>query len=133
MFTRTLNFNFLGGDAITKAVNITGGLALDIDETIPSGSTNLALGASCAIDVSQLKLLYIVSDQDLVLETNSGGSPVNVFTLAAGVPFAWHSGMPALRDTAGTAVTTDITGLFATVAGATDAILQIRTLIDPTV
>lgn len=133
MFTRTLNFNFLGGDAITKAVNVTGGLALDIDELIPSGSTNLALGASCAIDVSQLKLLYLVSDQPLVLETNSGGSPVNVFTLAANVPFVWHSGLPALRDTAGTAVVTDITALYATVAGDTDAALQIRTLIDPTV
>lgn len=120
-----------GGASISKGVDIEAGGATYIDESISAAVTDREVAFVC--DVSQLKGIFIVSDQDLLLQTNDGASPVNVITLTANRPFLWFNGMPALRDTAGTAITTDITAIFATNAGASAARLQIRALLDPTV
>jgi hypothetical protein len=120
------------GESIVKAVERTAGAEVNIDETIPADTADVAV--AFAMDVSQCKGLYLVSDVDVVIETNSSGSPVNTFTLTAGVPYLWMQGDAAMRDTAGAAVTTDITSLFVSNADPeADALLQIRSLVDPTV
>ncbi len=130
MFTHRLTLGWASGSgSLQKSFDVTGGAEAGIDEAIPADSTNLALGFTA--DVSQIKSLFMLSDVDVVVETNSGSIPANVFTLAAGVPFVWHTGGAALRDTAGTAVTVDITALYVTAVAA--AALQIRALLDPTV
>ena|SRR5688572_29899204 len=130
MLTRTLILSYRGADALNKTVDLQGGAELNLDELIPAGSNPLAI--IFAMDVSQLKLLYLVSDKDITVKTNSNAVPVNTFTLAAGVPFVWGAGGAALRDTGGNLVNTDITSLQVVNAGEDDATLQVRSLYDPT-
>ena len=133
MFTHTIQRNWSRpGESIVKGIDLTAGQELNIDEAIPAATTDYLV--AFVLDVSQAKLIYMVSDVSVTIETNSAGSPINLFTLAANVPYVWAYGDAAKRDTAGTAITTDITALYVTNADAEDeATLQIRTLVDPTV
>src|SRR5947209_6105838 len=124
MFTRSFLFGYSGADTIQKAVSVSAGSEVNIDETIPAGSA--AQQVALTLDVSQVKGLFLTSNQDLTIKTNSSGSPANTFALAANTPFSWVTGGVALKDTAGAAVTTDITTIYVAVPGATDALLQIR-------
>ena len=128
--TITETFVSNDGASFQASTESTGGLEINVDETIPALSTDLAV--AFAVDVSQLKSLFILATAVMTIETNSGSAPGNTITLAAGIPFVWtsQSGMD-LRDTAEAAITVDITGLFITsTAGGS---LKIRSLIDPTV
>lgn len=98
--------------------------------TVPANTADKQV--ALALDVSQLKALCLLSDKAVVIETNSSGSPVNTFSLAAGVPFVWAYGDAPLRDTAGTAVTTDITTIYITNDGDDDAEVKIGVLVDST-
>lgn len=121
-----------GGGTISRTIAVQSGAELNIDESIPALTTDQLV--AFAMDVSQLKGFYIVSDLPLVLETNSAGSPVNTITLAANIPYVWVFGDAAIRDTAGAVITTDITAIYATNVHATQAaLLEIRALYDPTV
>lgn len=121
-----------GGASLSKQVQVNSGAELNVDETIPVSTTDQLV--AFAMDVSQLKGLYIVSNTALLLQFNDGTTPSNTITLAANTPYMWFFGDPAIRDTAGAAITTDITGIFATNSSAdTAALLQIRALYDPTV
>lgn len=128
--THTRGIN-AAGRSVTKRIEVQAESEIFLNPTIASGAAN-SLHA-LVIDVSQLKSLFIVSDQDIVLETNSGSSPINVITLTANKPFSWATGDGDLLDTAGDAITTDITALYATNAGDDDAVLQFFALLDPTV
>jgi len=131
MFTKQATVTITeAGIQVSGAFSIEAGGKLDLNELIPGGSNNLQITTS--LDVSALKLLVLLCDRALVLETNSGSEPVNTFTLAAGVPFVWFAQQGALRDTGGTAVATDITALFATLAAGEDATFQMQTLFDVT-
>src|SRR5689334_9529881 len=132
MLTHTINRTWSGaGSSIAASVQLQGGAELNIDEAIPDGTTNGLV--AFAMDVSQLKALFIKSDVAMTIKTNSSGSPVNTITLAANTPFVWAQGDPALRDTGNTAITTDITALYVTNASGNNGTLQIRALYDPTV
>lgn len=130
--THKLTQTFISNDggSFSGTIESTGGLEVNVDETIPALSTDLAV--AFAADVSQLKSLFILASAAMTIETNSGSAADNTITLAANVPFAWtNQGGMDLRDTGETAITTDITSLFVTSsAGGT---LKIRALIDPTV
>ncbi len=130
MLTRTLILSYRGADAINKSFPLTGGAETVLSENVPAGSNPLAIGFT--MDVSQLKLVYLVASKDIVVKTNSSGAPANTFTLAANVPFVWFTGGAGLRDTAGAVVTTDITSLQVVNAGEEDALLEGRFLHDPT-
>ena len=81
-----------------------------------------------AVDVSQVKAVFILSDQDLTLETNSGGSPANTLALKANVPYIWYTNKPQAL-----VFTTDITALYITNASGSTANLIAEFLVDPTV
>lgn len=119
-----------GSSGISKTISFTAGAEVNIDEALAEGADTLV---ALTLDVSQVKSFYMVSDQAIVVETNSSGAPVNVFTLAADKPFIWFEGNGTWRDTAGTAVSSDITALYVTNASGASATLQIRSLVDPTV
>jgi hypothetical protein len=131
MFSRILIQSYTGVDSLTSKLTVEAGAEAIVNEPIPAASNPLALGFT--MDVSQLKLLYMLAKGDLIVKTNSNGSPPNTFTLKAGVAFAWATGGLALTDTAGVAVTTDITSLQVVNASAEAVDLQIRALYDPTV
>lgn len=111
---------------ITKSVVCTGGQVIRLDESIPDESTDLAV--ALALDVSQIKGLYIVSDQDLTLETNSGSAADDTIALVAGVPLVWHPGCYMTNPLA-----TDVTALYVTNASGAAARLQAEIIVDPTV
>ncbi|MEQ1862325.1 MAG: hypothetical protein ABMA13_20595 [Chthoniobacteraceae bacterium] len=98
---------------------------------VAAGVQNKAVALT--IDVSQLKGLALLSDKAVKIETNSSSVPANIFNLAAGVPVIWFDGDPALLDTEGGAVTTDVTQIFITNDGDEDAEVQIGVLVDATV
>lgn len=133
MFTHTFYRSWSRpGDSVVKGVEISGGAELNIDEQIAANASNQLVAFT--LDISQCKGLFMVSDVDVLIETNNSTSPVNVFSLAAGIPFLWMNGDAAMRDTANAAVTTDITAIYVTNSDVdTPANLQIRCLTDPTI
>lgn len=124
-------FTSSSGRTFSGTASATAGGEVFLDEPIAASTPDQAFVFT--LDVSQCKGLWFKSDVDCTVETNSSSSAVNVFTLVAGVPFSWMYGGPALRDTAGTAVTVDITQIFVTVAGATAGTFQAAVLYDPTI
>jgi len=97
----------------------------ELSETLAIG-TNTQFSFTC--DVSQIVGLYIKASTACTIKTNSSGSPVNTFTMAANAPFLWTSSDGgALRDTAGTAVSTDITTLYVTNVAQCDLVVRVLT------
>lgn len=132
--THTLTRGWTSSQGGTIAKSITtpsSGAETALDESIAATTTDELV--AFVMDVSQLKSIYIVSDQDLLLQLNDGTTPSNTITLVANKPFTWITGDNALRDTAGALITTDITAIYATNAGASAALLQLRASYDPTV
>lgn len=132
MFTHRVERKWTAdNETLNAAFNVTGGAESNIDEAIPDSSVDLTVVFN--LDVSEVKVLFILSDQDISIETNDGVAPDNTFDLAANVPFLWTSeDGPALTDTDGVAVTSDITSLHVTNSAGVSATLQIRSLFDPT-
>ncbi len=130
--THTITKTFISNDGVSFSASVasSGGLEVNVDETIAGSSTDLAVAFAC--DVSQLKSLFILATAAMTIETNSGSASDNTITLAANVPFSWtnQDGLD-LRDTGETAITTDIASLFVT--SSAGGSLKIRALVDPTV
>ena len=81
-----------------------------------------------ALDVSAVKLFVMQSDQDCTVKTNSSGAPANTITLEAGIPYDWHEDEPDAFQ-----LDTDVTALYVTDdSGGNDAMLEIRSITDPT-
>jgi len=80
------------------------------------------------IDVSQLKAIYILSDQNITLETNSGSAPADTLNLLANVPYVWHTGSYFTN-----LLTTDVTASYWTNASGSVANVNIELVVDPTV
>jgi len=94
--------------------------------TVADASTDFLVAMT--LDVSQLKLIYIVSDQAITLETNSGSAPSDTITLVADVPYVWHTGSYYTNLLA-----TDITATYWTNASGATANVDIQIVVDPTV
>lgn len=82
----------------------------------------------CVFAFADLKSIFILSDKNLTLKTNSSGAPDQTFTIKAGIPFAWshNSGIANPFDT-------NVTKFFFVNAGATaddDASVKHRILHD---
>jgi len=132
MFTANKTITVSGqlGRTYQVTTQVEAGNRESLNEPIPLGSTNLEIGLT--MDVSQIKMLAMQCDQDVTVKTNNT-SPVNLFTLKAGVPFIWVTGGAALQDTVPANVTVDITKLYVTNASGVDATFSLDALVDPTV
>lgn len=115
----------IGGASITVATTITAGKRIQFDDTVPIAADTLY---AFVLDVSQVKAVFILSDQDITLETNSSGAPTNTLALKANVPYIWYTNKPSALVFTG-----DITALYITNASAAIANLQMEILVDPTV
>jgi hypothetical protein len=126
-FTHTVSRNVSTlGTSVGGSETITAGAQLLLDEPIPNGSTNLSLVGT--LDVSQIRSIFILSTQDVVLETNSGSSPANTINLVANKPYIWSTG-----DYSSLLLTTDVTGFFVTNATANVATFTLYALYDTTI
>ena len=115
----------IGGESTSQLNTLTAGLRIAISEAIAIANDVLV---ALSVDVSQVKAVYILSDQNVTLETNSSGAPTNTLALIANVPYVWYTNKYDVLK-----FTSDITALYVTNASAAVANLTIEILTDPTV
>jgi hypothetical protein len=115
----------IGGVTITEQNTLTAGQKISIDEAVAIANDVLI---AMSVDVSQVKSVYILCDQDVLLETNSSSSPAQTLSLKAGIPYIWYT-----NKYSALVFSTDITALYVTNATASVANLQLEILTDPTV
>lgn len=90
---------------------------------LDNGETDKEIGF--VIDVSQVVSLYMLCDQDIAVETNSGISPGNTVALKANEPLIWNQ--ESYYDLP---FNVDVTALFLTNASGEDATFTIEVLED---
>jgi hypothetical protein len=114
-----------GNETVNRRV--TASADSETNNDIAVGATTTDKLVNIAIDVSELKSLYLSSDQDVLVQTNDGTSPDDVVTLKAGVPVIWYPDCGYASP-----LTEDVTKIYLTNAGATAATVNIRVLQDST-
>jgi hypothetical protein len=114
------------GETIAQTVTIEADGETNRNLTVPASTTDFR--TNIAIDVSEVKLLYIHSDVAVQIETNAtdatGGNTVQI---AANKPFLWYVGCGWVLP-----LTTDVTDMYITNATGGIATIRIRLLIDET-
>ncbi len=113
------------GEPISQTVTVSAEGETNANVTVPNATTDKRL--KIAIDVSEVKLLYIHSTQAVTIETNSASSPADTLTLAANKPLLWYVGCGWALP-----LTTDVADFFITNAGGTAADVKVRVLEDTT-
>lgn len=113
----------LSGSLSGTPQTFTGGKVVILSETLPIGTDTLV---ALVLDVSQVKSAFIMASTATLLETNSGSSPAQTLSLAAGIPYIWNTNS---YDTF--KFTTDITALYCT--NVAESLLTAEFLVDPTV
>lgn len=113
-----------GSETINNTVTETSEAEINIDLSAPiANDTQVAFAAVR----SRMKMFFMVSDQDLTVETNSSSAPDDTISLIANVPFIWHNTGPEANP-----FSADITALFLTNASAAAAAFKLRMVIDAT-
>lgn len=110
------------GVQISVGATVSCQTVVALDTTIPASSTDLA--HPIAIDVSQLVVCGIYASAAMTLETNSGSSPAETISLAAGEAIVWSTGdndKPLNTDVTAIYVTSTAGGTLKLVAGYSDA------------
>lgn len=121
----TLNWS-RNGETISQQVTVTSDGEDNRDIVLAGNATNVLV--AMVIDVSQLQEIYILSDYDCVLKTNSSGSPDQTLNIAGGKPFMWVTGSGITNP-----LTTDVTSVYLTNSSANSNTVRIRSSIDSTV
>lgn len=116
-----------GNDQITRTESVTVEAEITIDTSV-AASTSDALHAF-VLDVSQAKTIFLLSSQDLTVETNSSSAPAATVSLKAGIPRQWSTGSGETNPFG----STDVTALYLTNGTLAAADVQIRVGFDPTV
>lgn len=128
MPTHTASSGWTNGlRSIVSTKEYTGGLAVQLDEAVDDGETDLEIVLS--IDVSAIKMIYIKADQDMTLETNDGTTPADTINLKANVPYVFNADLDQYFTNL---LTTDVTSIFMTNASGTNGTLELEVLTDPT-
>lgn len=127
MASRTIRYEFQksGGDTVAREVTKTGSGVLSIEETVADSSTDAEIVFS--LDVSAVKAFMIVSDRNVMVQTNDGSSPDDTLNLIAGEPYVWHV---TSLDTF--LLTVDVTSIFVTNASGGIATIVIEAIFDVT-
>jgi hypothetical protein len=124
-FTHTVNETVkVGSVTHSSPRDLTGSSRVSISETISIANNVLV---NCSLDVSAIKSVYILSDQNMTLKTNSSGSPAETISLVANVPLTWYTNCYYTNLLA-----TDITALYLTNASAAAASFTLEALTDAT-
>lgn len=95
-----------------------------IDDDAPASGTKQM---NIAIDVSAVKSIIMLSDQDVTIKTNSSGSPTDTIALAAGIAYVWNEdSLDTLK------LTGDVTTIYVVNATTSDARVRIDVIQDAT-
>ena len=103
---------------------ISNSVETNVTVTLPDGTTDQQ--HTVTINDSKVKSFYMLSTQDLLVETNDGGSPDVTFNLSANEPFYWHInlGIPIASVLGGN----DLDDLFLTNSSGTSADFIFRSI-----
>ncbi len=128
-FTQSMSWNWSGGgESVSGAVSATDSGQVDpISDTIVTATTDRQY--NWQLDVSLLKMIVMLSTQDITLETNSSSAPAHTFALKANIPLMWESTNGYFTNPFGS---TDVTALYVTNTSGATATLNIRGLVDAT-
>lgn len=114
-----------GANLTNTPKSVSGSALLVVDESVANGQTNSLV--ACTLDVSAVKGLYLISDQDVLVETNDGTTPDDTISLKANQPYLWHTdAYDALIFAA------DITALYVTNASGSAAAIKMYAVTDAT-
>lgn len=113
------------GREVAEENSFSGDGQVSLSVSVPDSTTDQLV--DLALNVSEIKAVYIVSDQDLTLETNDGSTPDDTLSLVAGVPYVWHE-----NSYYSNLLITDITALYLTNASGATATLELEAVYDST-
>lgn len=113
------------GESISKTVTVTADSEYNAD--IPLTASQADEQVAATLDVSEIKSIFISSDVDVTLETNSSSAPDETLSITADEPFVWRTGSGVTNP-----LETDITALYLTNGDATAGTVKIRILYDGT-
>lgn len=125
-FTVTHQNNWsTGGRSIDNSKQYSSGSLVSVDESISDSETDKDV--DIAFDLTQVKSLYMSSDQDMLVEGNDGAGAAGSVNLKANVPYIWTTdSYDAIK------FSVDITSLFCTNASGSAAQFKVEVLVDPT-
>lgn len=113
------------GKTLSDVKEYTGSISKSLEESVADSVTDGLVAFT--LDISACKFLLITSDQDVILETNDGGTPIDTINLLANVPFLWTVDSYYVN-----LIGTDITALFFTNSSGSTANIKIESLEDAT-
>ncbi|NIO43789.1 MAG: hypothetical protein GTO41_28705 [Burkholderiales bacterium] len=123
--TITRSVSSAGGREIRKS-NVYSADGLDTREiSVPDSTTDLLVNFT--LDISQLKSIYMVSDQNLTVETNDSAAPQETIALLADKPLMWQNDSYYACPFAG-----DITKLYLTNSSGSTALFNLEVVHDST-
>ncbi len=114
-----------GGRSHQDSVSQTGSGDITIEETVADSQTDSQI--ACDLDVSAMKTLYLESDQDVTIETNSADTPDDTINLTANNPIVWQTDGYTSNP-----FTVDVTDLYVTNASGSEATIKLESLYDAT-
>lgn len=129
-----------GSAVLNYADTQTAGQELNISETISGSASDTSVAFE--LDISQCKMIYMKADQSLTVKTNNSTTPINIVRLGSAITttegvYAWSKGVAVSNTGAESAQScgfdADITVLYVDNNTATDSLLIIKSLTDPTV
>jgi hypothetical protein len=128
-FSHTITLSWAGSGSDADSFNIT-----------PSGDGEenrqiaVAAGQTVETDItlvrSKMKSLYMESDQDIAVKTNSSGAPDDTVNLSADVFNIWWTGSTYFPTNPFSHA--DVTKLYLVNSGGTDATFKLRAIVDST-
>lgn len=110
-----------GGDALSGTVVITGGTKQEKSQSFAANTTDVLI--PFAFTRAALKEIWISTDKNVTLETNSGSAPDDTIALAAGDPYHWRATNGVKQPFAA-----DVTGLYFTNGAGAVANIEVRVL-----
>ncbi len=126
MFSHQITVHYNGGGAIVSqdvTLQADGEDNREISFADDAADQQVAL----ALDVSAIKALLLLSDQDLTVETNDDAAPDDTLSLTGGVPLLWYEGCGYDCP-----LSVDVTDLYLTAAGGAAGTLKVQALQDST-
>jgi hypothetical protein len=112
------------GDSITRTATLTGDAEANLDPVVNTGVADQ--NVAFTLDQSKALSIFLVSDRDVTIKTNSSTSPTDTLTLTAGVPKVW-----TINDGLGECpFTADVTGLYISNSSGAQANINLRVLYD---
>jgi hypothetical protein len=126
-FSHIVEVGVNAGDGQIPSTNTyTGSGRISINETVADSVTD-GLIVVPTIDVSAVKSFILLSDQDVLIETNSGSAADDSISLLAGVPYVWNT-----DSYDAFLLTVDVTALYVTNASGAAALIRMEALVDAT-